>query len=130
MKDQVARIELELGVRLPAEYVRLVSQRSLEQLANLGLFDSATVIARTREQRNGFGGAPMWPDTIISIGDQEDACPYALDCICGGVTQTDHGNLDEEPLARYTSVVELLKELEDAEHEAKASSWRWPFWRR
>lgn len=42
---------------------------------------------------------PESPPQYVYIGDEDDACPYALDCENGSVTYTDHGDL-MEPLAQ------------------------------
>ena len=113
MKDSdIVAIEAELAVKLPPSYRALLCGHDAKRLDGSGLFDDAAlIIERTKEQRAGYGGAPPWPTNFVYIGDQEDACPYALDVTSGVITQTDHGNLSVRPLARYPSISELAAEL-------------------
>lgn len=108
----IAAIEEKLGLKLPADYRTVLCGPDAARLDEAGLFDDASLIVRrTKEQRAGYGGAPPWPDSVVYIGDQEDACPYALDVISGCIVQTDHGNLSSRPLARYANILELAAEL-------------------
>jgi hypothetical protein len=125
------KIEQTLGLRLPADYRTLMTGDSADRLVNSGLFtDAGKVIERTLEQRNGFGGAPPWPARFVYLGDQEDACPYALDCTSGRVTHSDHGRLDSA-LGTFESVSLLAQSLatEDSEQADGDPAW-WKFWRR
>jgi hypothetical protein len=129
--SDIAQIEAALRVQLPSAYRAVVCDADASRLENAGLFDDATlIIERTKEQRAGFGGAPAWPQEMIYIGDQDDACPYALDVESGAVLQTDHGNLTRKPLARYESVSALVAELWTAiDEDAQRSRW-WMFWKK
>jgi len=69
------------------------------------------IVDRTQEQRAGFAGGQPWAHQYVYIGDEDDACPYALDCDTGSVIYTDHGDL-KKPLARFASVAEFVKQLE------------------
>lgn len=113
MKDSdIAAVEAELGIKLPPGYRAILSGPDAKRLDKAGLFDDAAlIIQRTKEQRAGFGGASPWPVHFVYIGDQEDACPYALDVTSGSITQTDHGNLAARPLARYATTADLAAEL-------------------
>jgi hypothetical protein len=129
--SDIAMIEEALGVQLPSAYRALVCGTEDSRLNDAGLFDDAAlIVARTKEQRAGFGGAPSWPKEFVYIGDQDDACPYALDIASGVVLQTDHGNLMRKPLARYENVSVLIAELLGAiDADVRSSSW-WTFWKR
>ncbi len=81
----------------------------------LSLFDDAELnIERTLEYRRGFGGAPPWPADYVHIGDDDDACPYALHCGDGTILKTDHGNLTKRPLAAFASVDIFVRAIQDA----------------
>src|SRR4051812_38155835 len=106
--SDIAAIEESLSVKLPEAYRLLMCGSDAPRFDSAGLFDEvALIVDRTKEQRQGYGGAPRWPHHLVYIGDQEDACPYALDTQTGVITQTDHGNLTKEPLARYAGIQEL-----------------------
>lgn len=126
--NDFAEIESSLAVQLPENYRTLLSGPTCPVLGETGLFDDPSlIIARTLEQRSGYGGAPAWAKQFVYVGDQEDACPYALDCGSGRVVQTDHGNLAAEPLKLYRSIDELASELlAFTQQPVNKSSW-WPF---
>ena len=128
--SDIAAIEESLEVKLPESYRSLMCGPDSPRLSDAGLFDEfALIVERTKEQRQGYGGAPGWPDHLVYVGDQEDACPYALDVQTGLIVQTDHGNLSEEPLAHYASIHELAAELLAAEPESVRTAW-WKFWKK
>lgn len=103
--NDVARIESALSVRLPSEYVTFLTQeRSYATIdETTALSDADAIIEATQEYRRGFAGLPPWPHCYIYIGDEADACPYALDTESGRVIRMDKGNLDRRPLAEYPS---------------------------
>ena len=122
---ELEAIEQALGVRLPAAYHDAMCGSDAPSLVEAGLFGNPDlVVSRTKEQRRGFGGASAWPQEFVSIGDQEDACPYALDTISGSIIQTDHGSLDSPPLARFSDFGKLVTELlETCEPQSTSSIW-------
>jgi hypothetical protein len=112
-RDGLQNIEEALGITLPVDYSKLVMNRGSTGIDNTSLIDDPKLIIKlTKEYRGGFGGVPEWPSCFIYIGDEDDACPYALDCITGIIVQTDHGNLELAPLTRYESVAEFASALE------------------
>ena len=118
-------IEASLGVVLPSAYKEFMA--TPQSSANTSFWDDADeIIKQTKAQRKGFGGAPPWPADLVVIGDEEDACLYALDCRTGTVVQTDHGNLDSKPLATFGSVAELIEATAEAMEAARKPWWR--FW--
>ena len=107
----IAKIEMALGITLPEVYRNTIAGSSAPRLSELGIFDDAMlIIERTEEQRKGYGAAQPWPKQYVYIGDQEDACPYAMDCGSGVVIHSDHGSLTET-LGEYASVATLANEL-------------------
>ncbi|MHA3771751.1 SMI1/KNR4 family protein [Verrucomicrobiota bacterium sgz303538] len=109
--EDIQKIEQSLGVRLPSACATfLKSPRPLEIDEVTVLADPALVIQRTQQYRTGFGGAAPWSPEFVCLGDESDACPYALDCSSGLIVQTDHGSLNRKPLARYSSFAEFIAE--------------------
>src|SRR6266481_560515 len=114
-------IERELGLRVPAGYRRFQLERSSSKVDTTSVSDdSAIIIEKTFEYRCGFGGAPAWPMDVLWIGDEDDACPYALCCSTGEVMQSDHGNLGEKPLSRYVNFDSFVRVLEQGIREEAA----------
>jgi hypothetical protein len=111
-------IEAALGVVLPEAYKNVMASfpwPAFRDSTEASLWDNPTAIVdQTKAQRAGFGGAPPWPAHYVMIGDESDACPYALDCKTGAIVQTDHGNLKNQPLATFHSVAELVAETTQA----------------
>jgi hypothetical protein len=108
------QIEAALEVRLPESYRSVMLALPMGQYDGYSLHeDVSKIVSRTKEQRSGYAGGQPWPHRYVYIGDEDDACPYALDCESGSVTYTDHGNL-AEPLARFGSVTEFLQSLDPA----------------
>ena len=128
--SDIDKIEEALAVRLPEQYRVAIQGADASELSKYGLFDDAAlIIERTLEQRVGYGGAAPWPQPFVYIGDQEDACPYALDCTSGIVVHSDHGSL-QETLGRYGSVRELTAGLlDETEAQAPRPGW-WRFWKK
>lgn len=104
--NDIAMMEQRLEVELPAAYKAVVVPYPWPGLANstdYSLWDDAALnIERTLEYRAGYGGAPPWPLNYVHIGDDDDACPYAIDCSDGTITKTDHGNLTKTPLNGFS----------------------------
>jgi hypothetical protein len=106
------QIEQGLGVRLPESYRSVMLALPSGRYGGYSLHEDASMIVeRTKEQRAGYAGGQPWPLQYLYIGDEDDACPYALDCESGSVTYTDHGNLTE-PLAHFASVSDFVESLE------------------
>lgn len=61
------------------------------------------VIACTMAYRAGAYGLATWPTHFVYIGDEADACPYALDCIAGGLASLHRGDVTARPIARFKS---------------------------
>lgn len=128
--SDIDKIEEALAVRMPGQYRAAMLGAHAIKLSEYGLFDDASlIIERTKEQRLGYGGAAPWPQQFVYIGDQEDACPYALDCTSGAVVHSDHGSM-LETLGRYDSVDQLADELlDETEAQTDQRSW-WMFWKK
>jgi hypothetical protein len=126
----ITRIEEALAVRLPEAYRTTMVGPVAEKLGESGVFDDAElVIERTREQRKGYGGAAPWPSRYVYVGDQEDACPYAMDCETGVVIHSDHGSLSDQ-LGRIESVEKLTASLLDEKKEQASQKNWWAFWKK
>ena len=110
--EDLNRIETALQVRLPETYRSVMLTLPAGRYDGYSLHEDASMIAdRTNEQRSGYAGGQPWPQQYVYIGDEDDACPYALDCETGAVIYADHGNL-AKPLARFDSVTEFVARLE------------------
>ena len=108
----IAQVERELGVRLPDAYARFLQVRDRDIDAT-SLFDDAQLIVEaTRDYRAGFAGLSPWPESLVCIGDEVDACPYAIDCKTGVCLRVDKGNLSRPPLHRYGDFEALLDALD------------------
>lgn len=115
--SDVARIESGLNVRLPDDYATFLTQDRSEATVDdtTALSDADAIIAATQEYRRGFAGLPPWPHFYIYIGDETDACPYALDTASGRVIRMDKGNLDRAPLAQYPTFTAFSASFADAD---------------
>lgn len=115
---QLSRMETQLQVRLPTAYKDVVASFPWPEFTGSTEFslwdDDSLNIKRTLEYRAGYGGAPSWPADYIHIGDDDDACPYALRCSDGTILKTDHGNLTAQPLATFESMEIFVRALQDA----------------
>lgn len=135
--EDLERIEHELGLRLPESYRAAMLELPPGRYDGYSFHEEpALIVKRTHEQRAAHAGRQSWPHHYVYIGDEDDACPYALDCVTGSVIRTDHGNL-AQPLERFGSVAELLKSLERGLQEVPVNVtwqqslpvwWSW-FWR-
>src|SRR5688572_25521508 len=116
--EQLTMMEKQLHVTLPTTYKRVVTIFPWSAFAGGKAFrcwDGAALnVERTLEYREGYGGAPPWPSDYVHIGDDDDACPYALRCSDGTIVKTDHGNLAARPLASFASVEMFVRELQEA----------------
>jgi hypothetical protein len=107
--DEVVRIEQQLGVPLPDSYRRFLTSPREKDIDGQSLFgDADLIVSATLDYRNGADGLPPWPRNFVYIGDEADACPYAIDTASGEVTQTDKGNLQRKPLGRFVNFEEFL----------------------
>ncbi len=107
-------IERELGVKLPDVYRDFQMSRVASSVDTTTVSDDTRfVIERTLEYRRGYGGAPAWPCDVIYVGDEDDACPYALFCSTGRVVQSDHGNLSFKPLSVHSDFGSFVEALEE-----------------
>jgi len=113
--DQLSTMEAELQVSLPHAYKRLMVAFPSPELRGgieySQIDDAALNIERTCEYRAGYGGAPPWPSDFVHIGDDDDACPYALRCSDGTIVKTDHGNLTKQPLATFATIDILARRI-------------------
>lgn len=105
--SDVSAMEAALGVKLPAAYVSFLKKPLEETAENVDessvMRDADGIIGATREYREGFAGLNAWPQEWVYLGDEDDACPYALDCASGRVLRTDKGNPDRPPITEFGS---------------------------
>src|SRR4030095_5922549 len=116
--DDHSMMEQRLQVQLPAAYKAAVVPYPWPELANsthYSLWDDAALnVKRTLEYRAGYGRAPAWPLQCVHIGDDDDACPYALNCSDGTIIKTDHGNLTKTPLDTFPDAHAFVTYLQAA----------------
>ena len=114
--EDLTTMEQQLGVILPDRYKQIMLSYPWPKFASTTDFslwdDAALNIERTFEYRAGYGGAPPWPLDYIRIGDDDDACPYALQCSDGAIIKTDHGNLTKRPLEEFATVDAFVRQLQ------------------
>jgi hypothetical protein len=101
--EDIGRIAGDLGVALPGAYGIFLASSRGDIDGESVLRDAQLIIEATQHQRSDQSGSQPWPPHFIYLGDEADACPYALDCQTGEVLRTDKGKLDREPLERYAS---------------------------
>ena len=107
--DELNRIEAELQVSLPAEYRTYVGSKRQTTRDCYSILDSAdSIIEATRTYRAGLEDLPRWPKSYLYVGDEADACPYALDTATGSVSRLDKGDISRSPLERYQSFLDFL----------------------
>ncbi len=110
--SDIRKIEVDLGVTLPDCYKMFLSSESPEEVDGTSVMrDASLIISATTDYRTGKFSAPCWPAHFVYIGDEDDACPYALDCNTGEVVETDHGNLKKTPIAKYASFELFISNL-------------------
>ena len=107
----VEDLERMLGVALPGAYARFLQTRDRDIDATSLFDDPQLIIEATRDYRAGFSGLPPWPNDMICVGDEADACPYAIDCTTGVCLRVDKGNLSRPPLHHYENVEALMDAL-------------------
>lgn len=109
--DAGALIASELGVAVPDRYAALLREYPLSREDCALIRSPAEIIDLTKQQRAGFGGAPPWPEVWLYIGDDDDACPTALNVATGRVLKTDHGNLEREELDAWDTLEDYVADL-------------------
>ncbi len=111
------RIESTLGVSLPEDYRNFLQQSPQDEIDDTTVLrDPEAIIAATMEYRSGFSGLKPWRPTFLYLGHESDACPYAIDCASGVIQQTDKGNFERAPLARWSSFREFAAQQVQAYH--------------
>lgn len=111
--EDIASIERELDVTLPASYKRFLTER--EEGSDVAIDaesvrdDARTVIDVTLQYRAGFAGLPAWPAAWVYVGEEADACPHAVDCESGVCLRVDKGNPLREPLERHADFDAFLR---------------------
>ncbi len=122
----VDRIERELGVSLPGDYRKALLGARPAGVDQTSMLDSADlIIGFTTDYRNGFAGLPRWPKQYVYIGDEADACPYALDCVTGRIIKLDKGNPDTKPISEFASLSAFYGHFVPSKTSASASKPRW-----
>jgi hypothetical protein len=115
--EDLTAMEEQLQVTLPEAYKRTMLSYPWPEFASTTdsrLWDDAALnIERTLEYRAGYAGGPPWPLDYIHIGDDDDACPYALRCTDGTIMKTDHGNLRTRPLQEFANMDALVRDLQN-----------------
>jgi len=126
--EQLSIMEEKLHVKLPAACKNTLAAFPWPEFSGgteFSLWDDASLnIERTLEYREGYVGAPPWPRDCVQIGNDDDACPYALRCSDGTIVKADHGNSAARPLVRFASVEIFVRDLHlqnahDNEQKAK-----------
>jgi hypothetical protein len=129
--QQLQMIESTLNVVLPEAYKQVMASYpwpAYQGSTEASLWDDpSAIVEQTQAQRAGFGDSPQWPQNFVVIGDEDDACPYALDCATGRIVQTDHGNLKVQALAEFLSIAELVAEARLDYDGTTRKSW-WKVW--
>jgi len=129
--QQLRTIESSLGVALPDVYKSEMTAfpwPAFQGSSEASLWDDPTqIVEQTLEYRSGFGGAPPWPAEFVVIGDEDDACPYAINCTTGRIIQTDHGNLKNPPLQEFDQITDLVSELRKIYDGFVRKPW-WKIW--
>ncbi|HOX08796.1 MAG TPA: SMI1/KNR4 family protein [Planctomycetota bacterium] len=115
--NELERVASSLGVGLPEAYKNAMQRFPfLDDLGSTewSLWDDAdAIIARTLEYRRGDASAPPWDHRWVYLGDDDDACPYALDTVDGHIVKTDHGDTGGEPLGTWANMDDLVSHLAD-----------------
>ena len=105
---EIKEVEAALSVSLPGAYSRFLSSGVSSIDGERVLRTAALIVEATMMYRKGELGNPAWPSHFICVGDEADACPYALNCVTGEVIHTHKGYLDEEPIGRFPSFEAFL----------------------
>jgi hypothetical protein len=106
--SDIKEVETTLGLSLPETYSRFLSSGISSIDGESILRTPGLIIEATMMYRNGDLGIPSWPPHFVCVGDEADACPYALNCNTGEVIHTHKGLLDEKPIARFASFEAFL----------------------
>lgn len=116
LASDIKQIEARLGITLPLAYSNFLKARH-----NHPLIDDTTIMCDInsivedtlmwRHERNS------WPNRWLCIGDEADACPYALDCENGRLIRTDKGNPTAPPLDEYENFEAFLREYQKSIQE-------------
>lgn len=111
-ESDIVKIESTLGVTLPHGYrsFLLVDRITNEIDDTTVATDADVIIQATQTYRAGFAGLASWPENLIYVGDEADACPYVIDCCNGNVRRVDKGNLTRPPLERFVSFDAFLEQ--------------------
>ena len=122
-KSDVTRIEEALGVTLPEAYRSFVtSKRDFDEVDDRSIFDDAeSVIEATEIHRRGVSGLQPWPHHFVYIGDEDDACPYVIDCTSSEICRLHKGNAGAPPFETFDSFDALLAKLQRSSQEAIAA---------
>ena len=114
-EDQIAGIELKLGVQLPPDYRAFLTRDEGDDVLDdvTVLTGADEIVEATLEYRKGFAGLPPWPAHWVYVGDESDACPYMADCLTGKFLQTDKGNVKRPPLEEFASFADFRAEREE-----------------
>lgn len=105
----IAEIERVLEIALPQEYESFLRLRIPEIDATTVIDTAATIIEMTLDYRKGFSGLPGWAADMIYVGDEADACPYALNCATGELFRTDKGDLARPTLESYRTFSAFIR---------------------
>lgn len=129
--SDVARIEQQLGVALPADLRDfLVRERDdLDPNTVSVMNDADSIIEMSRDYQAGYEGLLPWPTEWVYLGDENDACPYYVDCKTGEFIQLHKGNRKEKPLHAYRTFADYLwghrkEALYYAELDKKPLTWK------
>ncbi|MDB4673644.1 SMI1/KNR4 family protein [Verrucomicrobiales bacterium] len=111
--NEIAEIEEALRVTLPQDFVTFLTKGRNNIVDHTTVMDdAATIIEATMDYRGGVEDLPSWPDSLVYIGDEEDACPYVIDSESGRVMHLDKGNFGKPPLSEFVSFSAFLEKIE------------------
>lgn len=109
--EQIDSIETALDVKLPQALRDFLGRTREENDPDevMVLPWPEAIIGFTLDFRKGFVEEMMpWPARFVYLGDQADACAYALDCESGEILHTHKGYLENKLLERYASFEDWL----------------------
>lgn len=119
-ESEIRKIEKSLRVTLPETYRTFLKiERDADHyLDDTTIVDEADIIIQaTLDYRKGFEGLKAWPEHLIFVGDEADACPYAINCLDGKFIRTDKGNIERNPLESFDSFESFIKQRQREENE-------------
>jgi hypothetical protein len=102
LAEDIARIEVALGIRLPDSYKSVMEAfpvPAFRGTSEVAVWDDPDrLIAYNRELRAGApGGVKPWPPRFFALGHAGDGCPFALDLDVGdAVWWIDHSHIDNK----------------------------------